>query len=378
MSNTIISRKELYDLVWSTPMITLAKKYSITDYGLRKVCKSMNIPLPKPGYWERMKVGRPDDIEKLSESYSGVNEMTLSLRSDEEENTNALVKSTRVKSEDEIDLAFRIPERLTNPDKLIINTKECIEDEQSRRWDQPPKKKYHERLSISVAKENLSRALRFMDTFIKVMRNRGHTFIVENGTHVVINEEKVSLCLRELSKRIVIDDKNSSWQRTELVPTNKLIFIATFYFRTEVPFKDGRNPLEFQLENIVSKLEMKANEAKEYRLQNERSREEYREKERLRKEEENRRANELSEFRNLLLKSKRWKKAVDLRNYLDSYEANAIQSGSLTEDKIKWLTWARKEADWYDPEIEAVDELLMHVDRDDLNKHNSNSAIYNW
>ncbi len=73
--NNVISRKELYKLVWSTPVNQLAKKYSITDYGLRKVCKSMNIPLPKPGYWERLKVGRPDEIEKLNEEYSGVNEV---------------------------------------------------------------------------------------------------------------------------------------------------------------------------------------------------------------------------------------------------------------------------------------------------------------
>lgn len=150
MRNIILTRKDLYDMVWATPMITLAKKYSITDSGLRKVCKRMNIPLPKPGYWERMKVGRPDVIEKLSEEYSGVNEVTLSLRSDEEGNINSIVKSKKVKSEDEVDPAFRVPEKLTNPDKLIVNTKECIEDEQKRRWDEPPKKKYAETLRINV------------------------------------------------------------------------------------------------------------------------------------------------------------------------------------------------------------------------------------
>lgn len=364
-------------MVWSTPMITLAKKYSITDSGLRKVCKRMNIPLPKPGYWERMKVGRPDDIEKLPESYSGVNDVTLSLRSDEEGNNNTLVKSKKVKSEDEIDPAFRVPEKLTNPDKLIVNTKECIEDEQKRRWDEPPKKKYAETLRINVSKENFSRALRFMDTFIKVVRSRGHKFIVENGTHVMIGEEKISLYLREFSKRITVDDKNRSWKHTELVPTNKLTLIATFHWLNEISWKDGRVPLEFQLQNIISKLEMKSIEEKEYRQRIEKGWAEQRDQERLRKEAEALRANEISEFKKLLLKSKRWKKTVDLRNYLDAYENNAIQKGNLTEDKIKWLAWARKKADWYDPEIEAKDELLENIDRDELNKQKTNFTMYN-
>ena len=198
------------------------------------------------------------------------------------------------------------------------------------------------------------------------MRSRGHKFIVENGTHVIIGEEKVALCLRELSKRITIDDKNSSWKRTELVSTDKLTFIATFYFRTEVMWKDGSFPLEFQLEKIVSKMELKANDAREYRLQIEKGWAEQKERDRIRKEAEARLANELSEFRKLVLKSKRWKKAVDLRNYLDAYESNAIRNDNITEEKIKWLEWARKKVNWYDPEIEAEDGLLKGVDRDDF------------
>lgn len=40
--NIKISRKELYDLVWSKPMSTLAKEYLISDNGLRKICKKFN------------------------------------------------------------------------------------------------------------------------------------------------------------------------------------------------------------------------------------------------------------------------------------------------------------------------------------------------
>lgn len=36
MEKVTLTRKELYDLVWSTPMTAIAKKYLISDVGLQK------------------------------------------------------------------------------------------------------------------------------------------------------------------------------------------------------------------------------------------------------------------------------------------------------------------------------------------------------
>lgn len=53
-----LSREELYELVWSEPMSTLAARFGISDNGLRKRCKAMNVPTPSRGYWEKVKGGR--------------------------------------------------------------------------------------------------------------------------------------------------------------------------------------------------------------------------------------------------------------------------------------------------------------------------------
>lgn len=44
-----ISRSELYERVWTTPMTTLAKEFGISDVGLGKICKRAGIPLPPGG-----------------------------------------------------------------------------------------------------------------------------------------------------------------------------------------------------------------------------------------------------------------------------------------------------------------------------------------
>lgn len=54
------TRIELFELVWETPMIHLAKKLNLSDVGLRKICKKQGIPLPRSGHWTRKQLGKED------------------------------------------------------------------------------------------------------------------------------------------------------------------------------------------------------------------------------------------------------------------------------------------------------------------------------
>src|SRR5688572_10012032 len=43
---TIVSREDLYRLVWSEPIIRIAPHFGISDVALAKVCRKHKIPLP--------------------------------------------------------------------------------------------------------------------------------------------------------------------------------------------------------------------------------------------------------------------------------------------------------------------------------------------
>jgi hypothetical protein len=45
-----LSRKALYDLVWSEPIKTLAARFGISDVGLKKTCARAAIPTPERGF----------------------------------------------------------------------------------------------------------------------------------------------------------------------------------------------------------------------------------------------------------------------------------------------------------------------------------------
>ncbi len=46
-----LTREELYEVVWSSPMIHAAKRFGLSDNGLRKACKNLGVPTPPRGYW---------------------------------------------------------------------------------------------------------------------------------------------------------------------------------------------------------------------------------------------------------------------------------------------------------------------------------------
>lgn len=60
----------------------------------------------------------------------------------------------------------------------------------------------------------------------------------------------------------------------------------------------------------------------------------------------------------LLLNAAQHSNDVKLREYIQSTEELARSNGTLNEGLLNWLEWARKKVDWYDPHIEAYDELL--------------------
>ncbi len=56
-----VSREELYEMVWSLPMVTASKHHGLSDNGLRKVCKKLAVPTPPRGHWAKRERSRRRD-----------------------------------------------------------------------------------------------------------------------------------------------------------------------------------------------------------------------------------------------------------------------------------------------------------------------------
>lgn len=369
MSKTTFSRKELYDLVWSESLPTLSKRLDVRYEDLKSICKTMKIPLPKSGHWMKVWAGKKVVKELLPENYTGRQEITFPLEADKTELTE-LTRSPATVLQHEIENKFKsllkIPSKLIDPDKLIVATQTILKECESSEYYRHPEKVSATRdggLNISVTPKHIDRALRFFNAFIQLLRARRHDILIRNDeTYAVVEEKEIRIGLREITRRVVVT--RNHWTTSEYHPTGVLCFKMDTVLGVE--WQDGKLPLEHKLSKIIAKLELYGREWKQRRIENQKAEEERKEQERKQLERKQRKEKELSDFKKVLQQAHRSHEALILRNYIDEVEKRATASDSLTEEVKKWILWARRKADWYDPFIDAEDNLLKEVDRETL------------
>jgi hypothetical protein len=367
MEKKSFTRTELYDLVWSEPLLTISKMYNISDVGLRKICIRLNIPLPKNGHWQKVQYGKKVTKTPLPPA-DKEEEITFAVR---DENSGEIVnelsplKALQKEIENQLKDKLVVTERLTNPDKLIQSTKDNFNGK-FKYTDSDYYQKRSQTLNIKVSKEQESSVLRFLDTFIKSLYERGHNIIVDAGnTYLLIKDEKIKISIREKTKQVKKVQNNSSWVSYDYVYTGKLVFKVDQTF-IDREWTEGNLLFENQLSLILAKLEILADILKQKNLEIRLWHEDYERKRQIEKDYQKRKEDDLLAFKDTLNKAERWHKAANLRNYINEVELKAAANNNLTEETKTWLFWARKKADWYDPFVESEDELLNGVDKETL------------
>jgi hypothetical protein len=358
-----ISRQELYNLVWSKPMTTLAKEYNISDNGLRKICKKLNIPLPELGHWQKIQYGKKVKTTPLPKDFKGVETITLNERKEENGNENNVFSEYHKLLKEvtaDTSLSFEVPDRLSNPDKLIIEAKNNFSSKKHEKYaiHRGVMTTSSGILNISVAPKNISRALRIMDKIIKLLRLRGHNVIVKgDSTYAVVKGEEIKIRFREKLKKVIIKEAKYSWNNVEYIASDILSFKIDEY--PEKEFNDTNNQiLEEQLPKILTKLELVSVKLKKDREERENREREYRKRKEAEEEIKRKKTTEIENFKKLLDNSERWKKAVDMRNYIKQIENNAIKENKLSEELSNWIKWANDKADWHDPLTDKKDDIL--------------------
>jgi hypothetical protein len=72
-----LTRQQLYDLVWSEPLRTLALRLKISDVALKKHCARERIPAPERGYWNKRQAGKKTNQVALPPRPPGMNDEIL-------------------------------------------------------------------------------------------------------------------------------------------------------------------------------------------------------------------------------------------------------------------------------------------------------------
>jgi len=362
MEKIEFTRAELYDLVWSEPLSRLARKYNISDNGLRKICKKHNIPLPVMGHWQKMQYGYKVTKTKLPENSKSTGKIILCYH-DEMGNYVDPGKSQKTVLKEEFPhdekMQVKVSGRLTNPDPLVVQAQNTLLSGKihGRIHDSIVTTNSSE-LRINVTPQNIPRALRFMDAFIKLLYARNHQIVHEYGRiYGKILDVTFEFSIRETYLVIPAENKYSSRKYT---PSGQLAFMSGPLGTKE--WKDGKKPIEEKLPDIMIYIEIKAKELSDCWAENEHRRQLEAKQERLRIDRITKKQTEMNAVKNLISQANSWKQTIIIREYMTALEKHP----GLTNQRKEWLEWAKKKVEWFDPFIQAPDEILDDNDRDKL------------
>ncbi len=207
-----IERNSLYDQVWSQPMSRLAPKYGISDVMLKKICRQMNIPTPPRGYWAKVQNNIRVDKAKLPKLKMGqpttywIQKRDLVSPKAETQDEKFSEEATQILANINARKPIKVAKRLASPHPMIEKTRQILTKSGTDRYGILTGSWQKNALDIRVSCNMHSRALRIFDAIIKYFDRQAIPVVVENAyrrrnTHVIVFEEKVSLLLREPTRR---------------------------------------------------------------------------------------------------------------------------------------------------------------------------------
>lgn len=395
-------RQSLYDEVWSAPLTQLAKKYGMSDNGIRKVCKAMNIPLPRVGHWAKIAAGqvipktplpsrtkRSEFISYLLPSLSlgELAEERLWLKereSFEKQNTNRIVVDLQPKQLHPLIVPFR--DRLHRLVNDAEKTKKDAEKEKSRpanlRAHTPDfgslnfngttwrcfnergqlLEPAHNRVPFRVTPVTWERALAIISALVYAAEDRGITAGSNRAQNELYFEiDGVSINVRiseklesESRKPDTLTSLDRLLGRDQIkVPTGILRLYLWAGWSSEFEIREtNENPLQDKLNDVfcrIYRLVVKNHVGQRIAVESRRKSEE---EERRRVEEVRLRTEEADQRKALLADVANWQASTSIRNYLCHLKRVAIDNGmAISPDTAlgKWLIWAESVALELDP-----------------------------
>jgi hypothetical protein len=370
MSQTRIrlTRIELYEKVWATPMRTLAKEFGMSDVGLAKVCRKHNIPVPPVGYWRRKETGYKVKRPPLPPAKDGLERLDIYNRERLLPEFEELARQSAPK--------IAIAPDISHP--LVLRSEKLLE-----------RGKLNERgLLISksgalahtlVSREQLPRTLKVLNALLLALEERGQPASwpkEENAPlSVSIDGEAVRFSLSELTDGtphvLSSSEVNHPWSapKYDYKLTGRLQFqianLPPYMGPIRRTWADGKQQrLEDCIGDFIVGLNIAAAAIKKNRQETEERHRRW-EEERKREEEERRIAEEQKRKAELVAELiGNWEEAERFRKFMKAIEGvNGRPDLSQTEknDIQQVVEWISQYADSLDPLSdlpEAIEEFV--------------------
>ncbi len=383
---TTLTREELYELVWTTPMSRLAAEYEISDVGLKKLCARHNIPTPPRGYWAQRDAGRAPSRPKLPASKDRSPIQLRVATTDEHVTVAKDALALAIEEAKRPENRVSVSDRLRSPPQLVREAKDLLKDAT------PDDLGILERpsgcLDIRVSRGQLSRALRIADALVRVFDRRGWEVAVQpDGTFVQVDDVPIAVTIEE------------GLETFELPPKPEITSSYSFHYNRR---ETGRRPsghltvaireahhlwhhnqqrnwrgsekraLEERLTDVIVGMLKLSSAVKADIAEKERNAIEEQERKRQvqvalneQKRLQEALAEEKASVELLLNQAARWRESKSVRLFIDeARERGRIDELELEGDDLaRWISWAEEQADRLDPFSPSPPSILDDAER---------------
>lgn len=379
-SNIKLSRDELYEKVWAQPVSVVAKEYGISDVGLAKMCRRLEVPIPGVGYWAKKQHGKPVEQIPLPPPPANTKlEVTINTYREVAPDPDQLEKATEIIDAEELAAnEVTVPEVLTDPHPAIARSLKLL-GKAKPGADGLVHVADPTCLPVTVSPQQLDRAMRIMDSLLNAFTIRGYAVTIGNEGRselkVVVADEPITFFLcenldkvpRPMTPQQKKDFEKYGWKRRQEYdhsPSGSLALQvnANLWNGMRRRWSDSANrPLESSLNSFLAGIVKVAVAVRAERLDHERRDREQKDRERRHKDLFIAQKKEKDRLAWLDQEVASWRKAQEVRAYVEAVRSFGVTTHGRIEpgsEMDRWIKWAMDQADRYDPLVKSPPSVL--------------------
>jgi hypothetical protein len=366
-----LSRAELYDQVWKTPLMRLGPQYGITGTDLAKICGRLNVPCPPAGYWLRVNAGGSPQKAILPPAGEGIpDDVTISPTperpKDEIEAETNFAKALEKFKTVEVCKNLRgqhpvVAAIIAKHDRDLREAKR-----QQGRWGYTSSR-------VVALTELDHRRHRILNTFLKEAGKVG--FSVTTAGSLQSGKNRIDFSLeeyrRQFRRRLEPEERTSlnqgqKWtQEKSATGELRFKFLTMLWRGAQLLWTDSPDvPLENGISEILATLVAAVPFLEQKRIAEEERERNQIEAERKRQQDAARRKIEKNRWRRVLELSERWHGTNRVKSFIAEIEARApmgddpLAGGRSREE---WLAWLKQRLTVYDPLEAGVDAIWSNL-----------------
>ncbi|MDR5778079.1 hypothetical protein QCE63_01390 [Caballeronia sp. LZ065] len=385
-------RAQLYEEVWTIPMVHVGKKYGLSGTAIKRICDELHIPVPEPGHWTRAELGhsvqRPP-LPALSEQPTTKAASPIGARPVRK---RGLVETPRPASDeravDRIGMAARQTRERWHP--MLNGLRQQMEKDAGKAdqlkkkhdWEQAhPGKKYptlpeviygnweyfcdagqllltltHRKLVARLSLDCYKRGLSLLNAICHQAEQRGYSVSMQQGEERLrLSRDEAYVELRITEKLVAgIRYRVNSWDKSRQpvrtrTATGKLALFVERQGTGQTELADRPDELlENQFDRIFEAIEHQhkgslARVAERAKWEQDRRESEIRrqEEERQRREAQRRCEEETQQRQALISEVDDWQRAELIRAYLTMLDSRIGDGGQTMDGYSQWRAWAQ-------------------------------------